>query len=180
MRRSRLQACVVLAGYLAAAIALPVLHRRHHALHGADHVHGAFGTVYFAAPSIEDAAFHHAAFDADLAALELADVAHAGTAAVDCALAEYTLVVCDDPASSHAHNFGDQLLAHAHSRPPQPIDPAHGSGALEHLGASLLGAAPFTLPPPARPMARLPVEESPRAFASAPRFTHAPRGPPAG
>jgi hypothetical protein len=170
----------VLAAYLAAAIALPVLHRRHHALHGADHVHGALGTTYFA--NVEGAAFHHAAFDADLAALELADVAHAGTAAVDCALAEYTLVVCDDPASAHAHNFGDQLLAHSHqpTPPPPPIDPSHGAGALEHLGASLLGAAPFVLPPPARPAARIPVEKSAPAFASAPRFTHAPRGPPLG
>jgi hypothetical protein len=202
--RTRLTASFALAVYLAAAMVLPIAHRRHHALHGADHVHGPLGTVYArdaADPAAstggagDSAAYHHAAFDADLAALELADVAHAGAATVDCALADYTLVACDAAvgdtavgdtavgdasAAAHAPGFGDALLAHAHRHAPEPrpYDPSHGRGALEHLGASLLAQAPFVLPPPARPLAQTTVSAIVRSFASAPRRTHAPRGPP--
>src|SRR5262249_52510262 len=83
-------ASVVLASYAATVLLLPVLHRLHHQRHGNDHVHTAIGTIYF------DEATHHAAFDADLTALDLDEVAHAGALEIDCELSRYTLASCDD------------------------------------------------------------------------------------
>jgi hypothetical protein len=176
--KRRLAAGLALASYLLAALVVPVLHRRHHALHGDDHVHGADGTRYFT-PPLDDTAFHHAAFDADLAALDLAEVAHAGTLAVDCSLQSYTLADCAGMPADHPHTFGDELLAQAHRHPaPAPFDPSHGRGALEHLSPSLLSAHTFVLPPPPEPVARLELPPAPRSPATSLRTTHLSRGPP--
>jgi hypothetical protein len=78
LRRRRLTASFALAVYLAAAMVLPIAHRRHHALHGDDHVHGPLGTAYArdaadlatSARTADDdsAAYHHAARSASNAA----------------------------------------------------------------------------------------------------------------
>lgn len=182
MKRALTQRCsalVALAAYAFAALVVPVLHARHHALHGAEHLHTATGTVYFA-PTDEphDASFHHAAFDADLAALDLAEVAHAGTLSVDCSLAGYTLAACDGSLpADHPHGFGDELLASHHHHAP-PIDPWHGAGALEHLHALTLTQPPFLLPPPLVPSARLPHPLPLRSFSVEKARTVDARGPP--
>lgn len=121
---------------------------------------------------------HHAVFDADVGALDLGDVALAGTLAVDCALAEYTLVSCDGAdAIGHAPNFGDELLARTRHTPPPP-DLEHGRGAPEHVAPALLASAPIVLPAPAPAGATPP--PCPPALAPPPRTcdTHDPRGPP--
>jgi hypothetical protein len=167
---SRLRAAFALACYVAGALATPALHRLHHARYGEDHTHDAGG-----------AHLHHAAFDADTVALDLGDVALAGTLAVDCALADYTLVACDDTgAIGHAPNFGDELLARNARRPTTPTpDPLHGRGSSEHVTPALLVAAPIILPEPARdwlPLALFaPSLAPPAPFAS----TCSARGPPA-
>src|SRR5690348_10520428 len=143
----RLAALVSLAVHAAAAIALPPLHL---AARGA-HRHVAGATLW--APLLVEAneadlEARHARFDADLAALELSEAGHYGIAQVDCALAAYTLVECDD-AAAPPHGFGDELMARLHRRRHHhaPFDPRHGAGALEHLGWALATAAPLTLPP---------------------------------
>ncbi len=175
----------MLGAWLVAALVVPELHRHHHARFGDDHVHGEFGTIYFGPNDANgtdenfDEAHHHAAFDADLAALGLDEVAFAGTQSIDCALATYTLAACPDGQgeSGHPHTFGDALLAHApHRHAP---DPTHGRGALEHGGASLLASAPFLLAPPFVPVEKLPFAPAPRAHAAAAEIAHAGRGPPA-
>jgi hypothetical protein len=173
VRPARLTAFAVLAAHLGAALALPWLHQRHHARHGADHVHGAGVTIY----SPHDEAAHHAAFDTDLAALGLAEVAHAGALEVDCALSPFTLAACESTAApTHPRSFGDELLARSS---PRPLDPGHGRGALEHSGASLLGVAPFVLPPPAQSITRADPRAPVRDLISRPRPAAASRGPPA-
>lgn len=167
MRRAA--ALIALASHLAAAIALPLLHERHHARHGADHVHTAHGTY---ALHLEA---HHAAFHRDLEALGLAEVAHAGALEVDCALAELTLARCDDPGAHRS--FGDELAADEAPAAP-PFDPEHGRGAIEHLSASLLPAAPLLLPPPPAPH-RLPCPPDPRVRPCARAVAPHARGPPA-
>lgn len=139
----RSRAAFALACYVAGAVATPALHRLHHARWGEDHTH---------APGA--AHQHHATFDADARALDLGDVAAAGTLAVDCALAAYTLVGCDGADADilligHARNFGDELLARAaHRRTPPPPDPSHGRFADQHVAPALLTAAPIVLPAP--------------------------------
>lgn len=147
-----------------AFLVAPAVHARHHALHGADHVHEAGGTR-----ALHEGA--HLAFHEAIDALGLGDAATAGTLAVDCALAAYTLAECTDDA--HAPNFGD-ALAHEHPR-PEP----HGQGSLEHLSAALLVAGPILLPPPAQRRAAitLALVDAQRSVPVA--RTHAPRGPPA-
>ena len=167
---TRLRALFALACYLAGALATPALHRLHHARFGEDHQHGPGGMH-----------LHHAAFDADAVALDLGDVALAGTLAVDCALAPYTLVSCDDAeAIGHAPNFGDELLTRAAPRAPPPPapDPQHGRGADEHVAPALLVAAPILLPASPGADAEL-VLAAPVAAASARApSTHTARGPP--
>lgn len=112
---------------MATVVAVPLLHRLHHARYGADYQHTALGTVYAADTDEEaapDEAAHHAAFDADLAALELSEVAHAGAMVVECDYARFTLAACPtSSAPSHPHTFGDELLARAHQhRAPGPFD----------------------------------------------------------
>ncbi|MDB4971058.1 MAG: hypothetical protein JWN44_6747 [Myxococcales bacterium] len=164
-----MRAAFALACYVAGAMVTPALHRLHHARYGEDHVHDAAG-----------AHLHHAAFDADTVALDLGDVALAGTLAVDCSLAAYTLVACDDTAAiGHAPNFGDELLARNGRRPVRPPpDPLHGRGAGEHVTPALLVAAPIFLPEPPRAAVSLalaaPSLAPPAPLASA----HSARGPP--
>lgn len=179
-------ACVALVAYLAAALVHPALHQRHHALHGADHVHGASGTGVIHQPDAAHAltpevVAHHAAFDADLAALDLAEVAVAGALAVDCGLAAFTGATCDEPSAGHPHNFGDELLARTHTHAPgtpPPFDPRHGAGSLEHLGASILASRTFVLAPPPRPILFVLVDVTAHQPAPVTRTTHDPRGPP--
>jgi hypothetical protein len=169
----RLRAAFALACYLAGALVTPALHRLHHARYGEDHEHGPGGMH-----------LHHAAFDADAVALDLGDVATAGTLAVDCSLAEYTLVSCDGAADiaaiGHAPNFGDELLAraaHTRSHAPTP-DPLHGRFADEHVTPALLVAAAILLPLPPRPEATLPAR-APALVPPAPLPSpHPARGPP--
>lgn len=173
-------ACVALSAHLLGAVALPVLHRAHHAARGADHTHDAASHrhIHGAEGAAEGEAAAHLRFDADLAALSLSDVASAGTASVDCSLATFTLAACDDSLPpDHARGFGDLLLAHVPADTP-PVDDDQGRGTLEHGSAPLLASPIFLLPPPAVPARALTprlVEGAPR---SAPRLTHAPRGPP--
>lgn len=170
----RLRAAFALACYLAGALVTPALHRLHHARYGEDHEHGPGGMH-----------LHHAAFDADAVALDLGEVALAGTLAVDCSLAEYTLVSCDGAAADiaaigHAPNFGDELLARlARSHRPHPPDPLHGRGADEHVVPALLVAAPVILPLPPRAEAPLPLFARALAPPAPLPSTHAARGPPA-
>jgi hypothetical protein len=185
LRRSRAIAGFALAVYAAGVLVAPVLHRLHHARYGADHVHGSTGTIYFGRdeapprPALDEAA-HHAAFDADLAALDLTDVAHAGALTVACDLAPYTLASCPAALGGHPHTFGDELLARAHRhRGPPPFDPEHGRGASEHLAASLLATRVFMLAPPVRPVARHDLAPRVFSFVSTPRLAPACRGPPA-
>jgi hypothetical protein len=186
VRSRRLRAALSLVAYLATALLYPELHRLHHARFGADHVHGALGTVFFhghAAGAAEPSVFdHHRAFDLDWASLDLADVAHAGTLTVDCSLAAYTGVECSDAHPEHEHNFGDELLAREHAHAPAhapDVDPAHGAGSLEHLAASLLTARPIALPPPASSTLAAFVAARPVTPALATRRTQPSRGPPA-
>jgi hypothetical protein len=180
LRRSRSIAGFALAVYAAGALVAPLLHRLHHERFGADHVHTSTGTIYLAHedPLLDEAA-HHAAFDADLAALDLADVAHAGALDVDCQIAAYTLASCPASLGSHPHTFGDELLArlHQHGAPP-PFDPEHGRGAPEHLAASLLAAGTFILSPPALPVASHRFSSNALSYVSTARVAPLCRGPP--
>ena len=175
--RHTIAATLALAGYLYALLCAPWLHARHHALHGADHVHEPGGTRALAPafPAEPDLVAAHDDFHADLAALALDDAATAGTLAVDCSLAAYTLAECDGAA--HAPRFGDAIVAHHRHRPA--ADPLHGQGALEHLAKSLLCPAPIVLPPPSAPHAaeaeRLADAQLDSIAAAAPNA----RGPPA-
>lgn len=169
LRAFRVTSGVALVAYLWAALAAPVLHRVHHLTHGADHVHTPAGTVPLHQHPVDET---HQAFDADLAALDLAEAATAGTLAIDCGLAQYTLADC--APGDHPRRFGDQLRHPV----PAPVDPDHGAGSPEHLGASLLVASAFVLPPPARPLIFVLSAQSVRTLPSQARFTHAPRGPP--
>lgn len=169
MKRAR--AVFALACYVAGALVTPALHRLHHARYGEDHVHGPGGMH-----------LHHAAFDADAVALDLGDVALAGTLAVDCALASYTLVSCDGAdAIGHAPNFGDELLARAaRSRHGEPRpDPLHGRYADEHVTPALLVAAAILLPLPPRAASDAPLASPTAAPECAAPSTHAARAPPA-
>lgn len=183
MLRFRLSALFVLASYLATVLFVPLLHRLHHEAYGDDHVHTASGTVYerrLPAPAPADEAAHHAAFDADLAALDLVDVAHAGVMLVDCELAGYTTASCAaGAATAHPHTFGDELLAraHRHSR-SRPLDPRHGAGSVEHLGASLLATRAFLLPAPTQPFVAFRLELPYRSYRAPERITRTSRGPP--
>jgi hypothetical protein len=178
VHRRRLQAAVVLAAHVVALAVVPSLHRMHHAAHGADHRHTVDGTIWERPPSAATttaaptttAAHAHAALDADLEALDLAEVADAGVLAVDCALAEYTLATCDGSLpADHAHRFGDELVAHHHpTTPSSDFDPDHARGALAHLAAPLAEVAvPLVPPPPAPRIFVYPAE--PAAPAVAPR-----------
>jgi hypothetical protein len=170
LRAFRVTSGVALVAYLWAALAAPMLHRVRHLTQGADHVHTPVGTVPLHPHRVDEV---HQSFDADLAALDLAEAATAGTLAIDCGLAAYTLAECVAP-SDHPRRFGDQLR----HRAPAPIDFDHGAGSPEHLGAFLLVARAFVLPPPARPLIFVLSAQPLRTLASQTRFTHAPRGPP--
>ena len=184
VRSRRLRAALSLVAYLATALLYPEVHRLHHARYGADHVHGALGTVFLhghAAGASEPSVFdHHRAFDLDWQSLGLADVAHAGTLTVDCSLAAYTGVECSDARPEHEHNFGDELLARQHAQHPHApdVDPAHGAGSLEHLSVSLLAARPIALPPPSSSTLVAFIAAPPVAPALAARRTQPSRGPP--
>jgi hypothetical protein len=191
MRRGAVRAWTALVVYLATAVVYPALHAEAHGrAGGADHVHVGLATVWLhdeaAAPTVAE---RHAHFDADLAALGLDDVAAAGTANVDCALADYTLALCDPAAASddgaappqHPHTFGDELLARLHHREhaqQAAPDPQHGAGSLAHVAASFITPAPVLPAPRVDVIVRLPLAAPAAARRSAPRFTHAPRGPP--
>jgi hypothetical protein len=164
---------LVLGLYGVATLAFPLLHQRHHARFGADHVHGPDGTVYLH----QSAADHHAAFDADLASLELGDVAHAGVVLIDCTLAEFTLASCDDARPDHPQTFGDQLLANTQHKSEAP-DLEHGKHSLEHLGVSLVGTPTFLLTPPALPTSRLAWAAPLESRRVATRTVYDSRGPP--
>ena len=166
----RLRAAFALACYVAGALVTPALHRLHHARYGQDHVHGPSGMH-----------LHHAAFDADTGALDLGEVALAGTVSVDCSLAAYTLVTCDDAAAiGHAPNFGDEMLARiARSRRPPPPNPFHGHDAPEHVTPALLVSTPIILPRPADADEPLTLVAPPLAPPPPPLSIHTARGPPA-
>jgi hypothetical protein len=185
VRLRRVSAGFGLVVYVTAALVYPGLHRLHHARFGADHVHGALGTVRLDDDNDDnaDAATvfdHHRAFDLEWQALDLADVAHAGTLTVDCELAAYSGVDCSAARPDHAHNFGDELLArqhHAHRHAPD-VDPEHGAGSFEHLRASLLTSLPIALPPPSSP-ARFALDTARPVAPSLPsRRQPSSRGPP--
>jgi len=171
MQRSRLIAVFALATHLVAALVVPVLHRAHHNVHGNDHVHGPTGTVYVHVHANANANAN--ANDDDFVSLDLHDVAHAGSANVDCALSEFTLIDCSQPVET----FGDELLARGESAPP-PSDLDHERGALEHLTASLLSQPTLVVRPPALRVARYLYSSSPsaqgRVHARSPHI----RGPP--
>jgi hypothetical protein len=187
VRRHRPAACFALVAYSLGALALPVLHRAHHAARGADHTHGAAPTPHTHEGTEstnqlaldESEASAHAAFDADLAGLNLSEVATAGVAPVDCALASFTLAACDESLpADHPRGFGDLLLAHRTAPAQEPFDPDHGRGSLEHGSAPLLASAIFLLPPPSTVVVTvepLPILTAPRARG---RAQHPPRGPP--
>jgi hypothetical protein len=164
IRHSALAAIAALSAQLCAVLLLPALHAAHHLHYGADHRHAPDGaTVPLAAPDEQREhvhggsaeALHHALFDADLEALDLVEVAHAGTLAVDCELADFTFAICPvDLPASHPHTFGDELLARAPHHHEPAADPLHGSGALAHLGVSLLATPIYLVPPRSAPELR--------------------------
>ena len=122
------------------AVVLPALHAEQHRLHGADHVHTAWGIVPLDGSGVSEHAAAHADFDRVLGELDLADVFFAGATDVDCRYADFTLVDACAVAGSHALAFGDALLhqhRHAHG-PSHDVDFGHGRGALAHFAASLL------------------------------------------
>ena len=148
LARRRWAAAIGLGAWVLCALAVPGLHQLHHARFGADHQHHPLaGTVSVAQVADGDADLgEHQAFDADLVALELADVAHAGVVAVDCELSALTLVACDPARPT---TFADLALTHRHQAPP---DAEHGLGSLEHLGVALLTPSAPMLSPPAQPL----------------------------
>jgi hypothetical protein len=174
-------AYLAIVAYVAAALVWPAVHRRHHALHGADHRHVGLGTIYLhdAAGGDSDVAHTHAQSDLDLGAIDLAEVAQAGTLVVDCNLQTFTLVDCAQPRPDHPHNFGDEMLARApHSHAPPTDDVDHGAGSLEHLRLSFVASQPILLPPPARAAVRLFADRvAPPPVVLVPS-THAARAPP--
>jgi hypothetical protein len=170
--------------YLVAAWALPLGHLLLHHHHAHDHALG--GTHWHAPslaaptdPTVEDV---HADFDADLVALELSDAGHLGVMEVDCALADYTLVRCDDPGAA-SHSFGDELLArlpHRHRAPETsvPFDPHHGDGSLSHLAVALVGTSLYLLPPPVRPLLGPAASPLPTGADTMPEWRPGARAPP--
>lgn len=178
MRRGT-SAYIALFAYLAAVLLFPVLHQRHHAQYGEDHVHVGLGTVYLdrALGVTQEAVDHqHDDFDVVFASLDLVEVAEAGALSVDCSLAAYTLVECPTHSAEHARRFGDELVAREHHHPAP--DPHHGDGALEHLAALLLGAQPHICAPPYTLETRFTVEYTVAFAPAALRITHDSRGPP--
>lgn len=167
--RGRPLAFLTLLVELASVTLLPALHLARHRDGGHDHVHLAGGGTDWIPALVEEpptlsAEAHHHAFDADLEALGLSDVMHAGVAAVDCSLAEYTLVDCesgpvsDEGAPPSAHGFGDELLARLPHHHPHPLgNPLHGEGSLEHFGLAVLASPVFLLPPPHQPLTLAPL-----------------------
>jgi|GEM_PF-2894010 len=134
----RWAAVVGLVGWALATLVVPGLHQQHHARFGTDHAHDPLTGAVFTD--------EHHAFDADLAALELSDVAHAGVAVIDCELAAYTLA--DDLATCDANrSFADAALDRSHHHPAQD----HGDGGLLHLGVAVLLPSTPMLPPPSLP-----------------------------
>jgi hypothetical protein len=111
---------------------------------------------------------------ADLVALGLEDAG--SPAVVDCSLAALTLVDCDTP-SHGTRRFGDRPAEPDAPRIP-PLDPRHGAGSAEHLGASLLAAQTFVLPPPPVVETRLGVFARPLVRSLFATRTHDSRGPP--
>lgn len=170
--------------YLVASWALPLGHLLHHQR---PHDHALGGTHWHPPPldhrtddvSVEGV---HADFDADLVALELSDAGHFGIMEVDCTLAAYTLVRCDD-SSAPSHSFGDELLArlpHQHPAPEPlaPFDPQHGGGSLAHLAVALVGTPLYLLPPPARPLLGCALSPLPRSAGTTPERRPGARAPP--
>jgi hypothetical protein len=177
MRRTA--ALVSLAVHASAAIALPPLHLAG----GRAHRHVAGATLWdplLVEQRGDDLEAHHARFAADLAALDLSEAAHFGVASVDCSLAEYTQVECDDPAAP-PHSFGDELEQRLHRHLHRdPFDPRHGAGALEHLGWALARPALLLLPPPSLRVAPRRAPLPLRTPASRPAIACRARGPPPG
>jgi hypothetical protein len=176
-RRRSWRALVTLLGFLHALVVGPALHAHHHAVHGDDHVHDATGMHPLGVEheGAGSAAAAHAELHEVFAALGLSDVAYAGTLAVDCALADYTLVECT-PADEHAPAFGDALVAHDHGR--RSTQPEHGRGALQHGYLLVVAAPPPVLPPVCRSISVL-EEVLVAGQRTVPTVVaHDPRGPP--
>lgn len=194
--RSRGLALFTLVLHGAALVGLPLLHERSHREGSArPHVHLGAETLWGAVlvppstPATDGAEAQpstnalHVSHDADLEALELLDVGHAGVAEVDCELARYTLADCASPDAA-PHGFGDELLArthHGHGAPRgdgAPWDPGHGAGSLEHGGLAVTQTPLFLLPPPRRACVR--VEPAPPRLlpASRPHLALRARAPP--
>src|SRR5687767_6928112 len=105
MLRRHTAAAVSLVAQMATAVALPAAHVRLHDVRGSGHSHGMVAPV--SDREMDDAAAHRA-FEEDLEALDLAEVARAGALEVDCSLASYTMVSCEGALpAEHARNFGD-------------------------------------------------------------------------
>lgn len=180
--RSKAHALFALAAYGWICLLLPALHLSGHR---ADHVHGPDGSIQYRSSAAEEpAAERHAAFDLDLDSLGLLEVAHAGVTTVDCSLADYTMVascagvVTTDPAASHT--FGDELLARSgHHHAPPPDESGHGANSAAHLALSLVGTAPFLVPPPFLPIlaTKTPPDAPGRPRGGSASSVHA-RGPP--
>ncbi len=152
---------VGLAVYVTAVVVCPGLHlSRHAAL--ATHQHGSAAAVEVSGSV------------ADLVALGLEDAG--SPAIVDCSLAALTLVDCDTPAHG-TRRFGDRATDPTTPRLP-PLDPRHGAGSVEHLGASLLASQTFVLTPPRVVETRLALFARPPLRSLLVTRTHDSRGPP--
>jgi hypothetical protein len=163
--QQRLRYSAGIALYLTAVVVCPGLHLSHHA---AAHAHDGGG--------LEGDELPEHAIAADLVALGLEDVG--APSRVDCTLAALTLADCDTPAHG-VRRFGDARAHRPEQHDRRNLDPRHGAGALEHLGASLLAARAFELPPPRCPETRLELIARPVAVSLAFRRPHFSRGPPA-
>lgn len=195
--RSRWLALLTMVLHGAALVGLPLLHERSHREGSArPHVHLGTETLWGAGellPSTPETAHGaeaqpstealHVSHDADLEALELLDVGHAGVAVVDCELARYTLADCPSPDAA-PHGFGDELLArapHRHEAPRDrgaPWDPGHGAHSLEHGGLAVTQTPLFVLPPPRRACVRVEPASPRLPLASRPCLALRARAPP--
>jgi hypothetical protein len=138
-QRRRIRGLIAIALYGAVVLALPSLHAGIHA-QGILHTHGP--TPHPHAHAVVGGALH-----SDLEAIGLHDLVESGGTRVDCSFASFTQVSGCDADDRGASTFAAEALARTDATPtPEPFDPEHGRGSLEHLGLAFVGVAPLVAP----------------------------------